>query len=278
MNHPTTLTLPDGFRPEGIAIDDRYAYFGSMGTGSIFRVDLADGTGAHLTRTADAAALGLKIDRHGRLFVAGGGGGDARVLDTRTGALLASYRFATEATFVNDVVLAPDGAWFTDSTTPVLHKIPRTADDTLPAHHETLPLSGDIRFRPGTNSNGIETTPDLRALIVAQHNTGVLFRVDPTTGRTAEIPITGGPLSNTDGILRAGTTLYVAENRDDRVAVVTLDPTGSRATLVARVTDPRFDVPTTIARHRDRLYLPNGRFTTTPTPTTTYTAVAIPLP
>ncbi|GAA0392433.1 hypothetical protein Acor_17310 [Acrocarpospora corrugata] len=39
--------------------------------------------------------------------------------------------------------------------------------------------------------------------------------------------------------------------------------------------DGRFDVPTTIAPFRDRLYLPNARFTTTPTPTTTYNVVAI---
>jgi len=37
-------------------------------------------------------------------------------------------------------------------------------------------------------------------------------------------------------------------------------------------------VPTTVAAFRDRLYLPNARFTTPPTPTTPYSVVAIDRP
>jgi hypothetical protein len=48
--------------------------------------------------------------------------------------------------------------------------------------------------------------------------------------------------------------------------------------VLSRTSDPRFDVPTTIAEYGDRFYLPNARFTTQPTPTTPYTAVAIPIP
>jgi len=52
---------------------------------------------------------------------------------------------------------------------------------------------------------------------------------------------------------------------------------GTSGRVVKRVTDPRFDVPTTIAAFRDRLYLPNARFGADP-PATTFTAVAIPRP
>jgi hypothetical protein len=45
--------------------------------------------------------------------------------------------------------------------------------------------------------------------------------------------------------------------------------------LVKTLTDPRFDVPTTVAVFGDRLYLPNARFGTPPTPETVYTANAI---
>ena len=48
--------------------------------------------------------------------------------------------------------------------------------------------------------------------------------------------------------------------------------------MTQRVTDPRFDVPTTVAEFGNRLYLVNARFSTPPTPTTTYNAVAIPRP
>ncbi|GAA3854257.1 hypothetical protein GCM10022243_19750 [Saccharothrix violaceirubra] len=276
---PTTLGLPDGFRPEGIAVDAEYAYFGSMGTGAIRRVRLADGTSTQLTPgAAGTAALGLKVDGRGRLFVAGGGGGDARVLDTATGRTIATFRLATRSTFVNDVVLTPEAAWFTDSTTAVIHRLPFGADGTLPAKAQAVRLSGDIRYTSGTNANGIETSPDGKSLIIAQHNTGRLFRVDPATGATREIQVAGGPLADTDGLVRDGETLYVVENRSNRVAVVKLDAPGTRGALVKRVTDPRFDVPTTAALYRDRLYLPNGRFTTTPMPDTPYTANAIPKP
>ncbi|RKT54880.1 SMP-30/gluconolactonase/LRE family protein [Saccharothrix australiensis] len=275
---PTTITLPDGFRPEGIAISGQWAYFGSMGTGAVYRADLATGRGEQFARGTGTAAVGLEVDGRGRLFVAGGGGGDARVIDTRTGATLATYRFGTRSTFVNDVVVRPEAAWFTDSLTAVLYKVPFGRDGALPARAEVIRLSGDLVYRSGTNANGIESTPDGEALIVAQHNTGRLFRVDPATGATKAVTVQGGPLVNTDGLLREGTTLYVVENRVNRVATVRLDPTGAAGTLLGRVTDPRFDVPTTAAAHEDRLYLPNGRFTTTPTPDTPYTAVAIPKP
>ncbi|WP_172899258.1 WYL domain-containing protein [Micromonospora echinaurantiaca] len=44
---------------------------------------------------ARTPSLGLEVDRRGRLFVAGGTAGDARVVDTRTGEVLARYQFAT---------------------------------------------------------------------------------------------------------------------------------------------------------------------------------------
>jgi len=62
------------------------------------------------------------------------------------------------------------------------------------------------------------------------------------------------------------------------VEVFRLNERGTVARLVTKATDPRFDIPTTVAAFRDRLYLPNARFSTPPTPTTPYTAVAIPRP
>jgi hypothetical protein len=75
-----------------------------------------------------------------------------------------------------------------------------------------------------------------------------------------------------------GSTLFVVQNRLDAIAVITLDRAGTTGTVEHRVTDPRFDVPTTIAAFGGRLYLPNARFTTEPTPTTPYNAVSIDEP
>ena len=274
---PATIALPDGFPPEGIAIGGHVAYFGSRLDGSIYRADLRTGTGAVLSKGPGTPSLGLKIDRRGRLFVAGGTGGDARVLDARTGRVLASYPLATPA-FVNDVVLTPTAAWFTDSTNPVLYKVAFGPHGALPATATRIPLTGDLVYTTGTNANGIVTTPDRRGLLLVQSNTGKLFRVDPRTGVTTAVDLGGETLINGDGLLRMGNVLYAVQNRLNTVAVFRLDARGTAARLITRVTDPRFDVPTTVAAFRDRLYLPNARFTTPPTPTTPYTAVAIPRP
>ncbi|WP_394824586.1 SMP-30/gluconolactonase/LRE family protein [Pendulispora albinea] len=283
VDYPDTFALPRGFRPEGIAIDAAgYAYFGSMANGAIYRADLKTGQGSLLNRGTGSAAIGLKVDSRNRLFVAGGGSGSARVIDTRSGNVIANYPLATGSSFVNDVVLAQDGAWFTDSTVPTLYKVPLGARGELAEVDDVvrLPLKGDIVFSSGTtNANGIATSPDERSLIIVQWNTGKLFQVNPTTGVTRTITLAGGEsVPRGDGILRDGNILYVAQNRLNQIAKIELDSAGTQGRLITRVSDPRFDVPTTLAAFRDRLYAPNARFNTTPTPTTTYNAIAIPKP
>ncbi|MEV0128945.1 superoxide dismutase [Dactylosporangium sp. NPDC050688] len=272
---PATLSLPDGFQPEGIATGPGpFAYFGSRADGRIYRADLITGKGAVISPAVGTQSLGMKTDQRGWLFVAGGNAGNARVIDVRTGAVLRSYQFATAPTFVNDVVLTPRAAYFTDSNKAVIYKVPIGRHGELSATFQTLPLSGDFVLNPnGLNFNGITLTPDGRALIAVQSSTGFLFRVDPATGVTDRI----GDLVfvNGDGLLTVDRTLYVVQNRDNTLNAVKLAKDGRDGTLRGTVTDPRFDVPTTVAKFGNRLYLPNARFTTPPTPTTPYTVVAV---
>jgi sugar lactone lactonase YvrE len=277
---PTTIPLPDGFGPEGIAIGAApLAYFGSTVDGSIYQADLLTGRGRILSEGPGTPSYGLEIDRAGRLFVAGGPNGDGRVVSAATGQILASYTFTSQPNFVNDVVVTPDAAWFTDSLNAVLYKLPLGDDGQLPAQDEvvTVPLTGDMVFQDGFNANGIERTPDGTALLADQTNTGLLFRVDPATGVTSTVDLGGVTLPDADGLLRDGRTLYVVRNVDNEVAVVRLDRTGVRGTVVDRVTDPRFDVPTTADRFDGRLYVTNSRFLIDPAPGVTYSAVAVPL-
>lgn len=270
-DYPDLINLPNGFQPEGIAIGDRpYAYFGSLATGDIYRASLATGRGRVISTGPGTPSVGLKIDRAGRLFVAGGAAGNARVVDAHSGEVLASYQFASAPTFVNDVVVTPRGAFFTDSQRPFLyHVLSRRSGFTA------LPLTGDLVYQAGFNVNGIARTPDGTALLVVQSNTGGLFRVDPATGVTTRVDLGGEVLTNGDGLLVLGRTLYVVQNRLNRIAVFRLDRAGTRGALVTHLSDPRFDVPTTVAAYRDRLYLPNARFGIAVTPETPYTAVAI---
>ncbi|WP_433755466.1 SMP-30/gluconolactonase/LRE family protein [Nocardia sp. CA-135398] len=280
---PTTIDLPAGFRPEGIAIGALpVAYLGSQADGSIYRVSLMTGQGAILSPGPGTPSLGLRLDHRGRLFVAGGTAGDARVVDTRTGAVSASYRLGTPPdTFVNDVEFTRTGAWFTDSRTPVLYHLPVGRDGALPPPEAVvrLPLTGDIAYVPGAfNANGIARTPDGSGLIIVQSVTGHLFHVDPATGMTRRIDLGTATVPDGDGLLLYGSTLFVVQNRRNAIAVIALDATGTTGSVERRLTDPRFDTPTTIAAFGDRLYLPNGRFTTPQSPTTPYNSVAVDRP
>ncbi|GIF68367.1 hypothetical protein Ais01nite_64020 [Asanoa ishikariensis] len=272
----TTIALPNGFQPEGIAIGKNpYAYFGSRATGAIYRASLATGRGEIINPGFGAGSLGLKLDHQGRLFVSGAASGDGRVVDARTGKTLKIWNFTDGTSFVNDVILTRDAAWFTDSQRPVLYKVPFGRHGKLGDRFETVPLTGDFVFTPGaTNANGIARTPDGRNLLVVQSNTGLLFRVDED-GVATQVDLGGVPMTNGDGLWLEGRRLYVVQNRLNQIAVVDLDRSGTRGSVVAAITSPAFDVPTTIAAYGKRLYLPNARFTTPPTPDTTYTAVAV---
>ena len=270
---PTTIALPAGFQPEGIAIGPGpVAYLGSLADGSIYRANLVTGRGKIISAGPGTPSVGMKTDARGRLFVAGGPAGNARVVDTRTGRILKSYQLASGTSFVNDVVLTPKAAWFTDSLNQVLYKLPLHAG-RLPARAEVVPITGDLVYQEGFNANGIERSPDGRALLVIQSNTGLLFRVS-TSGVSRQVRI-AEPLPNGDGLLLRDRTLYVVQNQLNTVAVLRMNHSGDAARVVDRLTDPRFDVPTTVGAFAGRLYLPNARFGTTPEPTTPYNVVAI---
>ncbi|WP_433272905.1 SMP-30/gluconolactonase/LRE family protein [Actinosynnema sp. CS-041913] len=272
---PSELPLPNGFRPEGIAIGHApVAYLGSLADGDLIRVDLRTGKGEVFSQGPGTPSVGLKIDRRGRLFVAGGNGGDARVVDARNGAILKSYKFSGTGAFVNDVVVTDDAAYFTDSSRALLYKIPFGRHGELPDTATEVPLTGDFVLKPGFNANGIAATPDRKALLVVQSNTGQLHRV--VDGVSKIVDLGGEVLTSGDGVLVRGRTLYVVRNSLNTVVVFTLDKSGASGKLVTKITDPRFDVPTTVAAFGERLYLPNARFGTPPTPTTEYKVVAVP--
>ncbi len=271
---PDQIALPDGFRPEGIAVGrGPTAYVGSLADGEIRAADLRTGSTRLVSAGDGTPAVGMKADRRGRLWVAGGDDGDAKVVDTRSGEVLATYEFAAGSTFVNDVVLSDGAAWFTDSQRAVLYRVP--AGRALGRAHTVVPLAGEWQQVPGFNANGIATTPDGKALLVVQSATGYLFRVHPGTGEASRVDLGGYLLSNGDGLLVDGRTLYAVQNRDNKVAVLELDRDGAAGALVDTLTSPEFDVPTTVARFGRSLYLPNARFTTPPTPTTDYSVTRI---
>lgn len=213
------------------------------------------------------ASVGLKVDRHGRLFVAGGPSGTGRVVSVRGGKILATYTFVANPgqanpTFVNDVVLTRKAAWFTDSQRAELYRVPLGHKGRVAGQSrvKAVPLSGDWQQVAGFNANGIAETPDRRALLVVQSQTGYLFKVNKRTGKALRVDLGSALLSNGDGLLVRGRTLYAVQNQLNQVAVVKLNRSGSRGELVGTLTSPDFDVPTTVAAYKNWCYLPNARF------------------
>jgi hypothetical protein len=275
--YPETIPLPNGWQPEGIATGRGNDFFaGSRANGAIFRGSLKTGRGDVLVPGRDGgAALGMKVDRRNRLFVAGGGTGTASVYDAGSGELLESYALATTPTFVNDVIVTKRAAYFTDSQRRQLYVLDLGRRGRLPAQARTLPLTGDLQSAPsgGFELNGIVAAG--RRLIAVHSTLGKLYEIDPRDGDTEEIELAGGDLVNGDGLLRHGRTLYAVQNRLNRIAVVRLDRDLDEGEITGHLTDSDFDVPTTIARKGGFLWAVNARFTTPPTPDTEYDVVRV---
>ena len=265
--YPKKIALPNAFAPEGIEIKAKRAYVGSVATGAIWVGNLRTGEGRLLVQGAtlpdQRAATGIEFDR-GKLWVSGARFGNARVYDARTGDLLKEFQFASAPTFINDAVATKKGVYFTDSQRPVLYKVALKASNAV----TTIPLGGDYAHVAGQfNLNGIVATPNGKTLIAVQSVARKLYTIDPKTGVAKLIDLGGYDLSNGDGLLLHGRTLYVVQNRDNKVAVFELSKDLTEATFLRAITDPgNLDVPTTIDRAGSRLYVVNARFgTTTPT-------------
>lgn len=259
---PEVIQLPTGFGPEGLEIKGDTFYVGSVATGAIFRGNLRTGSGEVLIPGGSGRpATGLELRGH-RLFVAGAGSGKAYVYDTRTKLEVKEYNFgaAPPNTFINDVVVTHDAAYFTDSRQPAIYRVPIGPGGVL-GDFQTIPLGGDYVHVSGQlNLNGIDATPSGRWLIAVQTAGGKLYRIDPQTGAAKLIDLGGATLPNGDGILLEGKKLYVVQNQLNKVAVIKLRPDLAAGSLVATLTDSDLVVPTTIDDHGRRLYTVNAKF------------------
>src|SRR5512132_875840 len=220
---PGHIDLPNGFRPEGIAIGPGHTFYvGSIPTGAVVRGDLRTGAQSIVVpdQSADGrAAIGVAVDQRGRLFVAGGPTGHGYVYDANTGGTIQDYTFTDPPAFINDVVVTRTAAWFTDSVNPFLYRVGIAPDGTLAGDATPVPLTGDIVYQPGFNVNGIEATPDGQTLVIVQSNAGLLFTVDQE-GVTHQIDLSDAIVPG-DGLLLDGKTLYaVVRSPVDQIIVI----------------------------------------------------------
>ncbi len=285
---PTSIALPDGFFPEGITIDRHTAYVGSLVDGSIQRQDIVTGRSEQFASSPGAGriAVGMDVDRLGRLWVAGGGPAldpaitpGFRVYDTRTGNLLLEQPVV--AGFVNDVIVTRDAAWFTDSFSAQLIRVPLARDGSI-GQPEYVPLTGDWQQTAGFNANGIVATPGGRYLIVAQSTApegagAALYRVRVDTESVsldaARIEL-DETLVGADGLVLVGRTLYSVAGASG-VVKLKLSSALTRGSVVDTLVVPDSISPTTAAVFGARLYVVDAKFPFLGDPTVPFQTTAI---
>lgn len=278
---PEVISLPNGWLPEGVVTGKGpVIYAGSRRDGAIYAADLRTGEGSVLVPGREGRiAVGLSFDRRSDyIFAAGGANGNAFVYDADTGAEVGSFTFTSGVpTFINDVIVTREAAYFTNSQRAEFYRVPLGPRGSLPAGgaFTTIPLGGDWAQAAGFNANGIEATPNGKSLIIVQSGTGFLFKVDPATGVAQRIDLGGALVTAGDGILLEGKTLYVVRNSFNLIAEIRLAPDLLSGTVVGELTDPDFDIPTTVARFGDGLYAVNARFSSGSSPDLSYSIVRV---
>jgi hypothetical protein len=270
-HRPETIDLPEGFAGEGVATGRHDTFYaGSRLDGRVARGDLREGTSeVFVDEPLVAAATGLKADlRHGLLWVSGAATGQAAVYDLDTGEGIVALTLAASPSFINDVVVTRDAAYFTNSLSPVIYRVPVSKRGEI-GEPEAITLSGPAsEFVPGFNLNGIEATSDGRTLIVVNSTKGALYTVDARSGSSAEIDLGGATVRTGDGILLVGRKLLVLQNGAqtgvNQIAVVRLQKRLTTGEIVDTITSPLFETATTLARSGGTLVAVNAQFAPPP--------------
>jgi sugar lactone lactonase YvrE len=274
---PEEISLPTGFQPEGIAIGTNQTFYvGSITSGQIYKGNLRTGEGELLAiPSGPDQTVGLSFDKRSRyLYAAKGFSGMGAVYNSETGELVQVLPLADPmSNLINDVVVTSEAVFFTGSLAPILYKVPLMKNGNLPSPATVIPipLTGDFSMVPipmipqlGAFSNGIDTTPNDKYLILANTGRGEIYRVNPVTGETGLIDLQGALLPFCDGILLDGDILYVVQNMLNQVAVIKLNDNFLSGELIATINHPSLGIPTTIAEFGDRLYVVNAHFDIAP--------------
>jgi Cu-Zn family superoxide dismutase len=280
------LPTPPTQFPEGVSFDERSGryYASSQSNGAILTGFLNRRRADILASPGDAgrtSANGLDTDRSWRkLWVATGQLGRIDLLNPRSGATLRTFAM-TQGSYANDVAVTKQATYVTDSMRPTLWRV--RADARKGAAEPWLDLTTTpIDYTTGFNLNGIEATRNGRTLIAVQTNTGQLWRISTRTKRVREIVLRRGErVTNGDGLVLRGRTLYVVRNAQAEIVKVKLAKSLATGRVVRRTTRPSFTFPTTADIARRRMLVVNSqldRRTAGQEPALPFTLSSIPIP
>jgi sugar lactone lactonase YvrE len=266
---PKTISLPGPAAfPEGIAAaaDGLTFYVSSRRDGTIFRGRIDESAASvWLPPGTDGrtAACGMTIDARGRLLVCGWEGGQVFAYQTATGELAARHMVPADSALLNDVCVCADFAYVTDSSRPVIWRLP--VADAVGEPAEWLDLTAFGAAPEASFLNGIIADPSGTALLVSAQQAEVLWRVD-IASRTAEPVDLGTDRLAADGLELVGDMLYacdITEDADSSVSfwltAVRLDREARAGKLAGRWPRRIEDTPTTLAHIAGRLYLVNSQ-------------------
>ena len=248
--------------PESIGVDARTGdvFVGSLSDGTIFRLAPVLGEVEVWSPAGDggrASVAGVKVDRLGRLWVAGGFDGTLSVYDLDSRERLAHFEVGRAPSCVNDVAFGPDdSAYVTDSSVPTLLRVGPGLDAMEPWVDL---LEVGVPWPTGINFNGIVLAPDRRHLVCSQTNLGRFWRIGLDTAGVSEVLLEGGPLEHSDGLAISGSTLYAVVNARERIAVIELESDGRAGRLTALLACEGFAFPTAVARVGERLLVVNAQ-------------------
>lgn len=266
---------PAGSKFEGIGADERRGRFyvsevtggeihrGAVGTAQTQEWIPGNGIDGRYT------ARGITVDDRGRVYIAGGpnGIGDGGVDNGRPdlwvydkeGELLAALQTPGSDVFLNDVAIGPDGAaYFTNSNDAQIFRVAEGR------HGWTVKLWADatdtIAREPGFNLGGIVLTGNQQAFVVAQGNTGKLWRFATRTGNVTAVNTGSADLVNADGLVLQGNRLTVVRNFSRQIAELRLSADGSNARLIRQQATAPDRVLTTAKALRGRILYVDSKF------------------
>ena len=204
---------------------------------------------------------GIDVDRAGRVYVAGGPAAEVRVF-ARNGELLAELSTGAAGSFLNDVWVGPDGAaYVTDSALPVIWRVSHGPEGWR--LERWLDVSRVIAYTPSLTDfdlGGIVSTSDRRYLLTSQGTTGQLWRIDLRTREVAEVDLEGVRLTNADGIVLRGRTLWVVQNFTRQISKLKLRKNFRAATLEDVLPTPGDRTLTTAKLVGSRLLVVDSKF------------------
>ena len=260
---------PEISYPEGIAYDAKAAaiYTASAADGAVVRIDATSNRSeviipaGTLVKPSDQfpTLLGMNLDAAGRLWICGGRTGKVFVIDP---AKRSTMKTLSTGGLPNDVAFVADAAYVTDTFQPTLWRIETKGTD-IGEPQAWLDLSKTpIGHVSGPNLNGILATPDGKRLLVGHMQKGQLFSIDVATKQVTAIDLGSEVLTGIDGLLLDGSTLYLVRQPEGELVRITLSPTLTTGKVVARLKNPAFLWPSTLAKRGDELLLVNTQFNT----------------